>query len=79
VRPPRRRRWGATLHGTIELKTNFLGTARVGDTLHVQAHAVHRGSTTQVWDASLSAARPDDSPPKQIALFRCTQLLLEPR
>jgi 1,4-dihydroxy-2-naphthoyl-CoA hydrolase len=64
---------------TIELKTNFLGTARVGDTIEVHANAVHRGGTTQIWDAIVTVDRPDDGRPVTIAIFRCTQLLLEPR
>ena len=42
---------GKTGFATIELKTNFMGTARVGELLLVNATAVHRGRTTQVWDA----------------------------
>jgi uncharacterized protein (TIGR00369 family) len=59
-------------HGftTIELKTNFLGTAREG-TLLCRGRLVHGGRTTQVWDAAV-----EDASGKTIALFRCTQLLL---
>jgi uncharacterized protein (TIGR00369 family) len=59
--------WGFT---TIELKTNFLGTARDG-TLECRGNLVHGGRSTQVWDASVT-----DEAAKTIALFRCTQLLL---
>jgi len=38
---------------TIELKTNFLGTARDG-TLTCIAKPAHLGRTTQVWDATVS-------------------------
>ena len=55
---------------TIELKTNFVGTARDG-TLACEAQLRHGGRTTQVWDASVTA---DGG--RQIALFRCTQLVL---
>jgi 1,4-dihydroxy-2-naphthoyl-CoA hydrolase len=55
---------------TIELKSNFLGTARDG-TLTCEARLVHGGRTTQVWDATVSAR--DGSP---LALFRCTQMIL---
>ena len=55
---------------TIELKSNFLGTAREG-TLHAVAQAVHLGRSTQVWDATITDARQ-----KTIALFRCTQMVL---
>ena len=57
---------------TVELKTNFLNTARDG-TLHGEAHAVHLGRSTQVWDAVITAEG------RRLALFRCTQLVLYPR
>jgi len=63
---------GASGFTTIELKTNFLGTALAG-TLFCESRRVHGGPTTQVWDATVT----DDSE-KTIALFRCTQLLLYP-
>jgi 1,4-dihydroxy-2-naphthoyl-CoA hydrolase len=56
---------------TIELKTNFLGTAREG-ALHCQADLAHGGSRTQVWDAKVSREHDE----RVIALFRCTQFLL---
>jgi uncharacterized protein (TIGR00369 family) len=62
---------GAIGFTTIELKTNFLATAREG-ALRCAAEMVHGGSRTQVWDASVS--REDDG--RVIALFRCTQYLL---
>src|SRR6185369_9032522 len=43
---------GAENFTTIELKTNFLGTARDG-TLACIAKAAHLGRTTQVWDATV--------------------------
>jgi uncharacterized protein (TIGR00369 family) len=58
----------------VELKTNFIGTAREG-TIAVTARPVHRGATTEVWDASVRRKGDD----KTIALFRCTQILLPPR
>jgi 1,4-dihydroxy-2-naphthoyl-CoA hydrolase len=70
---------GKTGFTTIELKTNFLGTARVGETVDVHATAVHRGGTTQIWDAVVTVDRPGDPTPVTIAVFRCTQLLLQPR
>ncbi len=54
---------------TIELKTNFLGTAREG-TITCEARLQHGGRTTQVWDTTVRAGE------KTIALFRCTQLML---
>ena len=56
---------------TIELKSNFMGTCRQG-VVACAATRVHAGRTTQVWDAVVR----DESSDKQIALFRCTQLLL---
>ena len=55
---------------TIELKSNFLGTAREG-TLSVVATGVHLGRSTQIWDATVTG--PDG---KTTALFRCTQMVL---
>jgi 1,4-dihydroxy-2-naphthoyl-CoA hydrolase len=59
---------------TVELKSNFLGTAREG-TVHGEARAVHLGRTTQVWDAVVTHG--DER--RRLALFRCTQLLIYPR
>jgi 1,4-dihydroxy-2-naphthoyl-CoA hydrolase len=60
---------GGTGFTTIELKTNFIGTAREG-TLECEATCSHAGRTTQIWDA---VVRRDAT---TIALFRCTQLVL---
>ena len=65
---------GATGFTTIELKSNFLGTARDGH-IDCQATAVHLGRQTQVWDATVF--RREDGKP--IATFRCTQMILWPR
>jgi len=59
---------------TIELKSNFLGTAREGSIACV-ATKIHSGRTTQVWDATVT----DETSGKTIALVRCTQLILYPR
>ncbi|HET7737666.1 MAG TPA: PaaI family thioesterase [Tepidiformaceae bacterium] len=64
---------GATGFTTIELKSNFLGTARSG-TISVAATLAHGGRSTQVWDAVVTS---EDG--KTIALFRCTQMILYPR
>jgi 1,4-dihydroxy-2-naphthoyl-CoA hydrolase len=63
---------GSTGFTTIELKSNFLGTAREG-TIGCEARLVHGGRTTQVWDAAVTG------PERTIALFRCTQMILYPR
>ena len=65
---------GAENFTTVELKCNFLGTARDG-TLACIAKAAHLGRTTQVWNATV--ARQADGKP--IALFRCTQMVLWPK
>ena len=65
---------GANNFTTIELKSNFLGTARQGAIICV-ATRVHSGRTTQVWDAEVK----DEGSGKTIALFRCTQLILYPQ
>lgn len=65
---------GANNFTTIELKSNFLNTARQGGIACV-ATRVHSGRTTQVWDAEVK----DEESGKTIALFRCTQLILYPR
>lgn len=65
---------GAENFTTIELKANFLGTALEG-VIVCEAHLVHGGRTTQVWDAEVS----DEASGRTIALFRCTQMLLYPR
>jgi uncharacterized protein (TIGR00369 family) len=62
---------GAKGFTTVELKANFLGTAREG---HIACHAtpVHLGRTTQVWDAVVTS----EASGAKIALFRCTQMVL---
>lgn len=55
---------------TVELKSNFLGSAREGR-IRTECVAEHLGRTTHVWSATVFG--PDD---KRIALFRCTQLIL---
>ena len=62
---------GAGGFTTIELKTNFLATAKEGH-LWCLAEMAHGGGRTQVWDATIS--REQDA--RVIALFRCTQFLL---
>jgi 1,4-dihydroxy-2-naphthoyl-CoA hydrolase len=65
---------GASSFTTIELKSNFIGTAREG-VVECEAKAVHAGRNTQVWDA-LVRHRDSD---KLIATFRCTQMILWPK
>jgi 1,4-dihydroxy-2-naphthoyl-CoA hydrolase len=65
---------GATNFTTVELKSNFFATAREG-TVATVARPVHLGNSTQVWDAEVT--RKADG--RQMALFRCTQLILWPK
>lgn len=66
---------GAVSFTTIELKSNFLGTARDGGAIGCEARMVHGGRTTQVWDAEVQ----DEATAKTIALFRCTQMMIYPK
>jgi len=59
---------------TIELKMNFLGSARAGETIVARATPAHVGRTTHVWDAVVE----NQTSGKTIALFRATQLILRP-
>jgi 1,4-dihydroxy-2-naphthoyl-CoA hydrolase len=65
---------GASGFTTIELKANFVGTAREGAIL-CRAVPMHLGRTTHVWDAVVTA----ESGGARIALFRCTQMVLWPK
>jgi uncharacterized protein (TIGR00369 family) len=65
---------GATGFTTIELKSNFMGTASVGDVIACRAWLVHGGRSTQVWDAEVA-----DGSGRVLALFRCTQMVLHPK
>ena len=65
---------GASGFTTIELKSNFMGTAREGMVL-CRATPVHRGRTTHVWDATVSV----EASGARIAQFRCTQMILWPK
>jgi 1,4-dihydroxy-2-naphthoyl-CoA hydrolase len=65
---------GATGFTTIELKSNFMGTATAGDLLACRAWLVHGGRSTQVWDAEVT-----DERGRTLALFRCTQMVLYPK
>lgn len=62
---------GATGFTTIELKSNHLSTAREG-TIAGVATPVHRGKTTQVWDAIVT----HKDTGRTLAVFRCTQLII---
>ena len=59
---------------TVELKTNFLGTARPGEAIVGAATPAHLGRTTQVWDVTVT----NETTGRTIALQRCTQMVLYP-
>jgi uncharacterized protein (TIGR00369 family) len=61
---------GAKGFTTIELKSNFLGTAKTG-VLRTECIAEHLGRTTHVWSATVF--NPEG---RKMALFRCTQMIL---
>ena len=63
---------GMSSFTTLDLTSNFLGTARSG-VIIAEALLRHGGRTTQVWDVSVSSEEKN----KVIALFRCTQFLLK--
>lgn len=60
---------------TVELKTNFLGSATEGEVVSGRAVPVHRGKSTHVWDVEVRNETRD----RVIALFRCTQMILYPK
>ena len=62
---------------TVQLSSNHLATAKIGERLRAVATPVHRGRTTQVWDAVVTVHTGGDDPGRAIAVFRCTQLLLD--
>ena len=65
---------GASGFTTIETKNNFLAMTNAG-VIRCVATPVHKGRTTQVWDAVVSS--PDEA--KELCYYRCTQLILWPR
>jgi 1,4-dihydroxy-2-naphthoyl-CoA hydrolase len=60
---------------TIELKSNFLSSARVGERICCRCTPVHIGRQTHVWDATVT----NETTGCTMALFRCTQMVLTPR
>jgi 1,4-dihydroxy-2-naphthoyl-CoA hydrolase len=60
---------------TIELKANFLSSARVGERVTCRCTPVHLGRQTHVWDAAVT----NESTGRSMALFRCTQMVLAAR
>ena len=71
----RHRPEGASSFTTVESKANFMSSAREGEIVVGMATPLHLGSTTQVWDAIVT----NQTSGRQMAAYRCTQLLLYPR
>lgn len=64
-----------TTFTTVELKANFLGSARKGETVEGRATPKHVGRSTHVWDCEVTNLDTG----RTIALFRCTQMILPAR
>jgi uncharacterized protein (TIGR00369 family) len=60
---------------TIELKSNFLSSARVGERVVCRCTPSHLGRQTHVWDAEVV----NETTGRTMALFRCTQMVLSRR
>lgn len=60
---------------TIELKSNFLSSAREGERVVGVATPLHLGRQTHVWDVVVT----NENSGRTMALFRCTQMVLAPR
>jgi uncharacterized protein (TIGR00369 family) len=71
------RHWPANASSftTVESKANFLSSAREGEDVSGLATPLHLGGTTQVWDAVVT----NESTGREMAAYRCTQLILYPR
>lgn len=59
---------------TIELKTNFMSSAKVGERVVCRCVPVHLGRRTHVWDAEVT----NETTGRAMALFRNTQMVLLP-
>ena len=57
---------------TVELKSNFIASARVGERVVCRCEPAHLGRQTHVWDAVVS----NETTGRTMALFRCTQMVL---
>jgi uncharacterized protein (TIGR00369 family) len=60
---------------TIELKSNFLSSALVGERVVCRCTPAHLGRQTHVWDSVVT----NEATGRTMALFRCTQMVLPPR
>jgi 1,4-dihydroxy-2-naphthoyl-CoA hydrolase len=59
---------------TVELKVNFLGSAKEGERVSALAAPLHVGRSTHVWDVDVR----NETSGRTIAAFRCTQMVLHP-
>jgi uncharacterized protein (TIGR00369 family) len=66
---------GSSGFTTIEIKTNYLGSAKEGEVVACEARLIHGGRMTQVWDAEAV----NETTGKTIAVFRCTEMVLWPK
>jgi uncharacterized protein (TIGR00369 family) len=57
---------------TLEMKTNFLSSARAGERVTARATPAHLGRSTHVWDVTDT----NDTTGRAMALFRGTQMVL---
>jgi 1,4-dihydroxy-2-naphthoyl-CoA hydrolase len=60
---------------TLELKSNFLSSARIGERVVCRCTPEHLGRQTHVWDAEVT----NETTGRKMALFRCTQMILQRR
>lgn len=58
---------------TLESKTNFLGSARVGDTITAETTPLHVGRRSSVWQTRVTSAEG-----RLLAMVTQTQLVLAP-
>ncbi len=65
---------------TLEMNTNLLGSARLGDTLVAVARPVHAGRSTAVLAVEVMQRQQEDRRGRRLtATFTCTQMVLPPR
>jgi uncharacterized protein (TIGR00369 family) len=57
---------------TLEMKTNFLSSARTGERVVGRAVPAHLGRRTHVWDVTVT----NEAAERTMALFRCTQMVM---
>jgi len=60
---------------TLELKSNFLSSAQLGERVECRCTPAHVGRQTHVWDAVVT----NESTGRTMALFRCTQMVMTAR